>query len=243
MAATVGEVRPEVIVGLLAEPQRLQVFAALVLAAANPAANPAVSPADAPVLGPAANPADGPTGGLAGSSTAAAIPACTPERLREVTGLDQRAVATALRKLEAGGLVEGDGAGGYRPVVDAFRAAARSVAPPAEEHGYADERVESVVRAFVRDGRLTGVPAQAGRRRVLLEHVVQSFEPGRDYSEKEVNVVLQAWSADSPVDHVALRRYLVDEGLLTRAGTGSNYRRSGGWLDVLGDQSLGTQGN
>lgn len=202
--ATVGDVRPEAIVGLLAEPQRLLVFAALVLGAG------------------------------------------TPEQLRESTGLDQRAVATALHKLESGGLVEvseervtGPDAGAavaYRPVADAFRAAARSAAPATERHGYADERIEAVVRAFVRDGRLTGMPAQSSRRRVLLEHVVQSFEPGREYTEKEVNVLLRQWSADGPVDHVSLRRYLVDEGLLSRGGTGTNYRRSGGWLDVLGDR-------
>lgn len=179
--------------GLLAEPQRLRVFAALVLGAVS------------------------------------------AERVREVTELDQRTVSTALRKLSAGGLVEQTAAGDWVPVPEAFRAAARAAAPPAEQHGYTDERVEAVVRAFVRDGRLTGVPAQLSRRRVLLEHIVQSFEPGRDYTEKEVNVVLSAWSAGSPVDHVSLRRYLVDEGLLSRGGAGRDYRRSGGWLDVLGE--------
>ncbi len=189
--ATVGRVRPEVLVGLLAEPDRLRVFAALVLGAD------------------------------------------TPARLRAETGLDQRAVGTALRKLEAGGLVEPDPDGGFRPVTDAFKDAARSAAPPVERYGYADDQIETVVRAFVRNGRLTGMPAQATRRTVLLEHVIQSFEPGRDYPEKDVNAVLKVWTEDSPVDHVALRRYLVDEGLLSRDR--NNYRRSGGWLDVIGD--------
>jgi hypothetical protein len=182
-------VRSESIVGLLAEPERLRVFAALVLGAG------------------------------------------TPAQLRESTGLDARAISTALRKLEAGGLVERDAGQGYRPVVDAFKEAARTAAPPPEEHGYSDERVEAVIRAFVRDGRLIGVPAQAGRRRLLLEHVVQSFEPGRDYAEREVNAVLRAWTEGGGIDHVSLRRYLVDEGLLSRAD--NTYRRSGGWVDVL----------
>jgi hypothetical protein len=178
-------------VGLLAEPERLRVFAALVLGAA------------------------------------------TSERLREATGLDQRTIGTALRKLEVGGLVRRtDDDTGHLPVIDAFKQAARSAAPPAERHGYADERVEAIVRAFVRDGRLTGMPAQLGRRRMLLEHVVQSFEPGRDYPEQEVNAVLQAWTEGGIVDHVSLRRYLVDEDLLSREG--NVYRRSGGWVDVLG---------
>jgi hypothetical protein len=175
-------------VGLLAEPARLRVFAALVL-----------------------------------GDTA-------PDQLQGATGLGQREIATALYKLVAGGLVMRTGAG-YAPVVDVFKQAAREAAPPAEEHGYVDDRMEAVVRAFVRDGRLTGVPAQAGRRRQLLEHVVQSFEPGRDYPEKEVNAVLRVWTEGGGIDHVSVRRYLVDEGLLTRDG--DSYRRSGGWIDVL----------
>jgi hypothetical protein len=182
-------VRPEGLIGLLAEPERLRVFAALVLGAGS------------------------------------------TKELRESTGLDQRAIGTALRKLAAGGLVERRADGCYQPVVDAFKQAARTAAPPAEQHGYADERIEAVLRAFVRDGRLVGVPAQASRRRMLLEHVVQSFEPGRDYTEREVNAILRAWTEGGGVDHVSLRRYLVDEALLSRAA--NNYRRSGGWVDVL----------
>ena len=181
-------VRPEALVGLLAEPDRLRVFAAL-------------------VLGDAA-----------------------PDQLHKSTGLNQRAISMALHRLEAGGLVQRTG-DGYAPVVDAFKQAAREAAPPAEQHGYSDDRVEAVVRAFVKDGRLTGVPAQATRRRMLLEHVVQSFEPGREYPEKEVNAVLRAWTEGGGLDHVSLRRYLVDEGLLSRDGNA--YRRSGGWVDVL----------
>jgi len=192
--ATVGGVRPEALVGLLAEPERLRVFAALVLGAG------------------------------------------TTAQLRESTDLDHRAIGTALRKLEAGGLVEPDGDGGFRPVADAFKHAARSAAPPVEQHGYADDQIEAVMRAFVRNGRLTGMPAQTSRRRVLLEHVVQSFEPGRDYPEKDVNAVLRDWADGASVDHVSLRRYLVDEGLLSRDG--NNYRRSGGWVDVLGDRPV-----
>lgn len=181
--------RPEAVVGLLAEPARLRVFAALVLGAA------------------------------------------THADLAERTGLGPREVSVALHRLESGGLVERGGDQEYRPVVDAFKDIAREAAPPAAEHGYADERVEAVLRAFVRDGRLTGVPAQAGRRRILLEHVVQTFEPGRDYTEAEVNGILRAWSEGGAIDHVSLRRYLVDEALLSRAD--NNYRRSGGWVDVL----------
>lgn len=147
-------------------------------------------------------------------------------------GLDQRAVGGALRRLEAGGLVERVGEE-YLPAVEVFKQIARNAAPPAktEDHGYADQRVETVLRTFVRDGRLTSMPAQASRRQVIFEHVVQSFEPGRAYSEAEVNAVLRAWTEGGSADHVTLRRYLVDAGLLSRQN--NEYRRSGGWVDVL----------
>ena len=63
----------------------------------------------------------------------------------------------------------------------------------------------------------------------MLEHIAQSFEPGVDYSEPGRRGS-QVWAADSGVDHVSLRRYLIDEALLRRQD--GVYRRSGGWTDV-----------
>jgi hypothetical protein len=63
--------------------------------------------------------------------------------------------------------------------------------------------------------------------------VVQSFEPGRRFVEREVDAVLRAWTAGGGVDHVTVRRYLVDHGLLAREG--GDYWRIGGWVDVSRD--------
>lgn len=183
-----GSVTPAELVGLLAEPDRLRVVAALVLGARSP------------------------------SEVVAA------------TGLGAREVATALQRLQAGGLV--DAALNVR--VELFKLAARDAAPavPAEDLGYADAEVEQVVARFVRDGRLLSLPAQESKRRLVLEHVVQSFEPGRRYPEREVDAVLGAWTESGGTDHATLRRYLVDHQLLAREG--GEYWRAGGWLDVLG---------
>jgi hypothetical protein len=149
----------------------------------------------------------------------------------ERTGLDVRDVANGLRKLSDGGLVEltRDGA---VPVERVFGELARQTAKaePDEDHGYTDARAAGVLRAFVRGGRLLGLPANRSRRVIVLEHLAQSFEPGVDYPESEVNAVLAEWAAGSGVDHVSLRRYLIDEDLLRRAD--GIYRRSGGWTDV-----------
>jgi hypothetical protein len=70
----------------------------------------------------------------------------------------------------------------------------------------------------------------------VLEHVAQTFEPGRRYPEREVDAVLRAWTEGGATDHAALRRYLVDHQLLSREG--GEYWRSGGWVDVLTDPGV-----
>ncbi len=70
---------------------------------------------------------------------------------------------------------------------------------------------------FVVDGRLRSLPSKQGRRRVVLTHVVEtSFAPDTAYDEPAVNEVLLRWCEGGEVDHVAVRRYLIDHGLLFR---------------------------
>ena len=88
------------------------------------------------------------------------------------------------------------------------------------------EEIDKVLRTYLRDGRLTVMPRSGRRRQILLEHVVQRFEPGRRYAEVEVNLMLrQVWD-----DVAALRRYLVDAALLDRAA--GQYWRIGGPVEV-----------
>lgn len=181
-------VNPAEIVGLLAEPDRLRVLAALVLGARSPA------------------------------DVAAA------------TGLGAREIGRSLQKLQAGGLVDPEL--GVRVELLKEAAMAAAPAPASEDLGYADPGVEQLIGRFVRDGRLLSFPAQGAKRRLVLEHVAQSFEPGRRYPEREVDAVLRAWTEGGGTDHASLRRYLVDHQLLAREG--GEYWRSGGWMDVLG---------
>jgi hypothetical protein len=81
---------------------------------------------------------------------------------------------------------------------------------------------QDVVDRFVQDGRLVIMPTKRAKRLLVLDHLAQSFEPGRTYPEAEVNEVLRRFHED----YAALRRYLVDEMFLTRDG--GDYRRSGG---------------
>jgi hypothetical protein len=87
--------------------------------------------------------------------------------------------------------------------------------------------VAKVLRSYFDGERLTAMPRAGRKRQIVLEHIVQRFEPGRRYNEVEVNLELrQVW----PVDVAALRRYLVDAQLLDRAQ--GHYWRIGGPVEV-----------
>jgi hypothetical protein len=83
-----------------------------------------------------------------------------------------------------------------------------------------------VLTTFFSGSRLTGIPEKRSRRRVVLERLVQEFQPGVRYQEREVNFTLQLFHPD----FAALRRYLVDEGLMARER--GEYWRTGGRVDT-----------
>ena len=82
-----------------------------------------------------------------------------------------------------------------------------------------------MLRVFVRDGRLTSIPSVHSKRLVILDWLSQRFEPGRHYSEQMVNLIIDRIHPDT----AALRRYLVDEGFLSRDH--GEYWRSGGTVE------------
>jgi hypothetical protein len=80
---------------------------------------------------------------------------------------------------------------------------------------------DKVVRAFMRGGRLVAIPAKPSKRDLLLPVILdRCFPEDRRYEEKEVNARL----AQLHPDVAALRRYLVDGGLMTRES--GIYRRT-----------------
>lgn len=62
------------------------------------------------------------------------------------------------------------------------------------------------------DGRLVRMPSKHRKRLVVLDHIARVFEPGRQYTEVEVNAMARAFHDDVAM----VRRYLVDEGFLDR---------------------------
>lgn len=156
---------------------------------------------------------------------AVALGAGGAEQVARVAGLSPKETAVALRRLREQGVVTAgdDGALGvaYGLFKESARAAARRDGDRAAVDGPAsgDERADMVVRTFVRDGRLVRLPARWARKKLVLRYIAeQTFEPGVEYPERTVDEKLRAWCEGSDdIDHVTLRRFLVDLGHLCRS--------------------------
>ena len=70
-----------------------------------------------------------------------------------------------------------------------------------------------VLKAFFRHGRLLQIPAQLKKRVIVLEKIAGSFEPDREYTEREVNHIL----LDFNDDVASLRRGLIEHNIMTRS--------------------------
>jgi len=79
-------------------------------------------------------------------------------------------------------------------------------------------------------------------RHILLISSILKLDPGRSYSEKELNEQLQIWvihfGRSFGLDHVTLRRYLVDEKYLARDAAGGAYQLAAEGLPYTFDESI-----
>lgn len=74
---------------------------------------------------------------------------------------------------------------------------------------------------------MSGLPKDDTSRHLLFTSMVSNLPADAPLDEKDVNVELTRWIATSQIaglDHVTLRRQLVDAGYLLRRGDGSEYR-------------------
>lgn len=81
---------------------------------------------------------------------------------------------------------------------------------------------QSALAPYIKDGKLTHIPAQRKKRAPVLEYLASQFEVGRQYSEKEVNQIISAFHDD----FCTLRRELIITHLLERTGGGGMYWRT-----------------
>ena len=103
---------------------------------------------------------------------------------------------------------------------------ASSEAAPPRDGGSPSALDARVLCAFLEDGRLVSIPAQAKKRLVVLRYLATTvFEPGRRYAEKEVNQRLALLHPDV----ASLRRYLVEAGFMRREASVYELRPREAW--------------
>jgi hypothetical protein len=84
------------------------------------------------------------------------------------------------------------------------------------------EDVRKILKNFLNaDGSLKQIPPMGSKLLIILNFIVDAFAFDTNYTEKEVNTVLRRFH----VDTAALRRYLVDNGLMARESNGTKYWR------------------
>ena len=90
---------------------------------------------------------------------------------------------------------------------------------------------ERLVKLCVRSGN-KGLPRRKRDQHILLKSVVLTLDRTEEYTEKGVNQKLQWWldevGRSIELDHVRLRRHLVDAEYLGRSKDGSRY-----WVAVI----------
>ena len=84
---------------------------------------------------------------------------------------------------------------------------------------------EQILKNFLtEDKRLKAFPARRKMKIYALIYLTEKFEAGKEYSEKEVNALLNQWHTFS--DPATLRREMFDYGFLNRSRDGRVYRKS-----------------
>jgi len=158
------------------------------------------------------------------------------EELAERHALAPSTVSFHLRKLEQAGLIRSRKVQ-YYVVVEINEAmfdttlrqlVATSTTGKELQEQRIDDYRRKVLDSFFRHGRLEKLPAQHKKRLIVLERFAALFEPHRRYSESEVTGLIMPLYDD----YCAVRRWLVDEGLVRREG--NTYWREG---DVVVEQT------
>ena len=142
------------------------------------------------------------------------------ERLAERLGLTPPTISFHLKKLSDAGAVTS-----YKTQYYTMYALEKSVfmtsildliqekSDDAEMQKQRDEAYrKKVIDTFFEYGKLKSIPTQKKKERIVLEEMVKAFEYGRQYTEREINIIL----ADYHDDFCTLRRDMIGEKLLSR---------------------------
>lgn len=102
------------------------------------------------------------------------------------------------------------------------RLLARDTLPTVTAEVDLDAYDRKVISNFTdQQGRIKQFPSQQKKFEAILRYVVQDFQPGERYTEKQVNAILARFSEDV----ASLRRGLIEAKMMSRADDGSLYWR------------------
>ena len=71
---------------------------------------------------------------------------------------------------------------------------------------------DGVIKDFFEYGKLKSIPVQQKKRRIVLEKILESFQTTKEYTEREVNIII----ADFHDDFCTIRRDMVGFDMLER---------------------------
>jgi hypothetical protein len=152
----------------------------------------------------------------------------TVEGIAEILGLSPSTVSHHLSRLADAGLVSATARSYYNDYHlnrERLMDMSQRMNAPIHLSGAAGDPGETsydrkVLRSYLLpNGRLKDIPAQQKKLLVILRHVVKAFQPGRRYSEREVNTTLEVYHPDP----ARLRRELVSAGWMEREANGQAY--------------------
>jgi predicted transcriptional regulator len=150
--------------------------------------------------------------------------------LAQALGLSVSTTSNHLSSLAYAGLVKAQPDGHffiYSLQLDTIKAMAKHLLqeenlPKLSEGQSEDAYDRKVLNTFLdREGRIKAFPAQEKKFQVLLRHILKSFEPGKRYSEKEVNEIMLRFNKDT----ATLRRGMIEYKYMDREGGGGAYWR------------------
>ena len=142
------------------------------------------------------------------------------ERLAQRIGITPATVSFHLKKLEDVGVVRSRRDQYYTMYSinpDVFNVTILDILKEeSEEMTIQKERDEiyrkKVIDSFFEYGKLKSIPSQRKKERIVLEEIAKSFEKGREYTEREINIII----ADFNDDFCTIRRDMISEGIITR---------------------------
>lgn len=141
------------------------------------------------------------------------------ELLSERLGRSPSTISFHLKKLEEAGLVTQHKEQYYtvyslrNGVLDQKLSELVGACAPMDEQALREQQYRNkVLKNHFEYGKLKTIPVQRKKRRIILEKLAESFETGKVYPEKEVNLIIAQYHDD----FCTLRRELIAEGIMER---------------------------